>query len=157
MEGRRWRRVWPCPEDNSFTCILLILWQSRFHEIPLLRVANKNIHLGLEPTWIVQTGSGQPDDAPLRIFRAGQARAAFGTEAAQVVAAVQARSGVMLQRAFGYPERLERRDNDGSVRPAAHLLAVTTMAFKHHQWSGAAFVADFTADATAGKGEFHQR
>lgn len=123
----------------------------------MLRIANKDVHPGFEPTRIVQTGSGQADDSAFRIFRSRQPRPAFGAEAAQVMFTRQTRRGVMLQRAFDYLERLERHNHDGSVWAAGDLLAVATVAFKHQQRSGTAFVSDFTANATAGKRKIHER
>ena len=103
------------------------------HDVPRLRVANKHVHRGFEPAWVAQTGSRQADDAAFGIFRAGHARAASGTEAAQVVAAVQSGRGVMLQRAFGELEMFQRHNDHGRVSSAAHLLAIAAMAFEHHQ------------------------
>jgi hypothetical protein len=121
----------------------------------VLCIANKDVHLGFEPGWIIQTCSGQADDTAFRVFRAGQPRAASGAEAAQVVSTGQAWRGVMLQRAFGQLERPDRHDDHGCVAAAAHLLAIAAVAFEHQQRSGTAFVADFTANATAGKRKVH--
>jgi hypothetical protein len=122
-----------------------------------LRVADEHVHRGFEPAWVVQTGGGQADDAAFGIFRAGDTRAAFGAEAAQVVSAVQAGRGVMLQRALGELEMFQRHNNDGRVRSAADLLAIAAMAFEHHQGTRTAFVADFAANAAAGEWKFHQK
>jgi Peptide methionine sulfoxide reductase len=91
----------------------------RFHQVPRLRVTDEHIHLGFEPAWVVQTGSGQADNAALGTFRAGNARAAFWAEAAQVVPAVQTGRGVMLQRALGELEMFQRHDTTTLNRQGA--------------------------------------
>jgi len=125
------------------------------HDVPLLRVANEDVHRGFEPAWVVQTASHQADDIAFRVFPDGQARAAFGAEGAQVMAAAQSCGGIMLQCAYGNLEGFQRHDHHGRIWPAAHPLAIATMTFYHPQRAGIAFVADFAANASAGKRKVH--
>ena len=133
-----------------------MLGQIRLHQVPLLRVADKDVHGGLKPTRIVQARSSDADDSVVRILRAGQARTAFGAEAAKIMSAVEARRGVMLNRAFDNFECFERYDDRGNVRPTGDLLAIPAMAFEHHQRLGAAFISDLAANTAACKGKIHK-
>jgi len=66
----------------------LVFWNRRIHLVPRLRVRREDIHLGLKPAGIIQA-AGIDSDHPacaLRIFSAGQTRAALGTETALVLA-----------------------------------------------------------------------
>ena len=125
------------------------------HDVPRLRVANEDVHRGFEPAWVVQTGSRQANDIAFRVFPDGQARAAFGAEGAQVMAAAQPCRGIMLQRAYGNLEGFQRHDHQGRIWPAAHPLAIATMTVDHPQRAGTAFIADFVANASAGKRKVH--
>ena len=140
----------------SFTRhVLLMFGKVYIHDVPLLRVANEDVHRGFEPAWVVQTGSHQADDIAFRVFPDGQARAAFGAEGAQVMAAAQSCGGIMLQCAYGNREGFQRHDHHGRIWPAAHPLAIATMTFHHPQRTGIAFVANFAANASAGERKVH--
>jgi hypothetical protein len=129
--------------------------QGCVHDVPWLRVTNEDVHRRSEPAWVIQTGCRQPDDIAFRVFPAGQARAAFGAEAALVVASAQSGRGMILQRAFGDLEGFQRHDHHGHIWSAARLLAIATMTIEHLQRAGTAFIADFAANASAAKRKFH--
>jgi hypothetical protein len=61
-----------------------------------------------------------------------------------------------LRGMYGNLEGFQRHDHHRRIWPAAYSLAIATMTFDHHQRAGTAFIADFAANASAGKGKIHR-
>jgi hypothetical protein len=68
-----------------------------------------------------------------------------------------ARREVIAQLSARQSKRLRRRQYCRSESAASHVLAIATMALKHHDWFSSNFVANRTAGIAAGERYFHSR
>src|SRR5579862_3523823 len=131
-----------------------MLRQICVHLIPRLRVAREKVHRGPKPGRVVQTASSDSYEGHRALigFSAGQARAAFSTEAALVLAAGKARGEVVAQLTFRQLKCRSRYEQAGDKAAAGDSLAIAAMTFEHQDGLGGTFVANGSANATAGKG-----
>ena len=112
----------------------------------------------MKPTRIIQ-GAGQNSDELRLLFKfaAGNSRSAFGTKTALVFSAGNAGRKMVAQLSARQSKRLGWHQHCGNKCAARQLLAITTMAFEHHDWLASAFVTNRAACAAVGKRNLHER
>lgn len=127
----------------------------RIHLIPWLDIGNEKIHLRTKPAWIIQAASGDSNESCGAFIRlsSSQPRAAFGTEAALVSAARHARCEMVAQLPQRQAECRYWYQQAGNESATGYLLAITAVAFEHHNWFSGAFVTNRSAHAAASKGK----
>jgi hypothetical protein len=111
----------------------------------------------LKQAWIIKRSRSDTDNTArtLGIFTSSYERTALGAEPAPMLAAPSALGEMVLQLA-ARDSKSVCRDYHGRRKAAArHVLAITTMAFEHHDWFGTAFVTNRAARAAAGKWNLH--
>jgi|SRR5581483_713820 len=138
--------------------IKFVFRNSRIHLVPRLSVGNEKVHLRTEPAWTIQAASGDSNESgrPFIGLSASQPRAAFGTKAALVPSAGQARCEMVTQLPL---RQAECRNGDQQARDesaAGHLLAITAVTLEHHDGLCRAFVTNRSANATASKRKLHK-
>jgi hypothetical protein len=132
--------------------ILFELRQRGIHFVPRVRVTCPHVHLGFEPTRIIQARG--PDRNKLRhgIGLDRNRRATVRAKASAGHAAPFAGRRMKAGRALQELESFRRHDDKRRKRPATGSLAIATVTVKHQNWCGCGFVANCAASASTGQG-----
>ena len=147
----------------SFAGCFSISWHRRvilefrnrgIHLVPRLRVGNEEVHLRLEPTWVVQCSRQHSDEGRIARFRfgAGHSRSAFGAKTALVFSRADARREMVTQLSACNSKSISRNHDRGGTRAARHVLAIAAMTVDHHHRFGGDFVTNGAAGAASGNG-----
>ncbi len=132
----------------------MIFWNSEVHLIPGLDVGDKEIHLRMEPTGIVEAACGDSDPiSGLSLaFPAREARSTCGAKTAFMQASSRTGSEVVAQSALGQAERGRGHEQGGDKSAASHSLTVSTVALEHQDWFCRALITDGATDAATSEG-----
>lgn len=128
--------------------VFLELRQFGIHRVPWLRIGRPNFVLRFVQTRIIQAPSR---NALSEIaFASEQARAAFRTKTANVVAHLFTGCAEIFGSAPDNLERLRRDVKNWSVCSAGCFLAIAAVTVERHNWVSGNFVTNRTARAATG-------
>src|ERR1700729_1582238 len=151
-------RLWPGYDGiGSSRRVAVIFRHAGFDMIPRLRAPHEDVGLRPEPAWIVQRA-----DSKTNQIRAGrnlhiERRAAIAAEDPDDLVAAVCLRGVSPGHALEDAEPRAGHARSGNMRRAALPLAVATMAAQGEDGGSHGFVADRTAQASAGSWLGHDR